>query len=70
MTPINVANTLVEGLLSSLTAGESMHFTITLRDNFNNTIPSSYGYVIQFTNNNNHYITYTLGISLFLLLNR
>lgn len=62
VTPINVANTLVEGLSSTLTAGESMEFTITLRDNYNNTIPSTYGYIIQFTNNNYHYITYSISL--------
>ena len=62
VTPINVANTLVEGLSSTLTAGESMQFTITLHDNYNNTIPSTYGYIIQFTNNNYHYITYSISL--------
>lgn len=58
---LNVRYTRVEGLQSVISAGEGSVFSITLFDDFNNTIPQSTGYSIHFTNNSNRYITTSSG---------
>lgn len=56
-----VPNTLVEGLKSSVEAGEPLLFTVTLRDSFDNIISAEQGHRIFFTNNTDHSIVSTAG---------
>lgn len=58
---IHVGYTRVEGLQSVISAGEGSIFSVTLFDEYNNTIPQSMGYSIHFTNNSNRYITTSSG---------
>lgn len=56
-----VPNTLVEGLQSSVEAGEPLLFTVTLFDSFNNIISANENHRIFFTNNTDHIIVSTTG---------